>query len=538
MDQPQRQIFASEGLAHIPKILTLQDRNQHSPTYGCFDRNYWHYRIIDFPSGMAQEFVLPLALAFSLDIPGNPYFAQSALRDWVLAGIRFAAKSAHSDGSCDDYFPYERAGGAAAFSLLASLEAYRILELDDEACREFFAKRADWLANHHESGRLSNHQALIALCLELAGQILDTDRWAAKAEERIDLVLSWQTAEGWFWEYEGCDPGYLTLTISVLAWLHSMRPKAPYAERLKETLIRATEFVGHFIHPDGSFGGEYGSRNTYSYFPLGFELVGRWHPPALRINDEYLKGLAKGRGPCFSDDHILGHHAWNYLLAWRDFKPERPAARSQPEGRSWFPEAKLLVERRSNVTLFAALNKGGVFKIFEGDRLAASDTQFSVLTSDTPSRNAVGHLIDDYKIEFGDNEIGVAGSLGWAKQKRMTTFNLVALRLIMLTGGRLFPNLIRRMLQKMLITGKTTAPFRFDRCFRWENEGLKVEDRLEAENWNGVSAVGLGCDQTSIYVVMSRTFQAAQLGGWQDLTEEAQKLGKNEALALSRRFES
>ena len=59
MTAGDRDRFAHEALALIPKILTLQDRNAHSPTYGCFDRNYWHYKIIDFPSGMAAEFVWP-----------------------------------------------------------------------------------------------------------------------------------------------------------------------------------------------------------------------------------------------------------------------------------------------------------------------------------------------------------------------------------------------------------------------------------------------------------------------------------------------
>ena len=34
-------------LPEIPKILTLLDRTAVSPTYGCFDRTYWHYRMID-----------------------------------------------------------------------------------------------------------------------------------------------------------------------------------------------------------------------------------------------------------------------------------------------------------------------------------------------------------------------------------------------------------------------------------------------------------------------------------------------------------
>src|SRR5262245_12632591 len=101
-----RGVFARQALSLLDKILTLQDRNVHSPTYGCFDRNYWHYKIIDFPSGMAAEFVWPLALAYTLNVPENIYYRQPALKQWIEAGIRYAARSAHPDGSCDDYFPF------------------------------------------------------------------------------------------------------------------------------------------------------------------------------------------------------------------------------------------------------------------------------------------------------------------------------------------------------------------------------------------------------------------------------------------------
>src|ERR1044072_695166 len=139
-------LFAREALAQIPKLLTLLDRNPHSPTYGRFDRNFWHYKIIDFPSGMAQEFVWPVALAYSTQMPGNPYYNQPAIRDWVEAGINYAARSSRGDGSCDDYFPFERVGGAAAFSLLACVESYSLVGLKDDLALRFFASRADWLA--------------------------------------------------------------------------------------------------------------------------------------------------------------------------------------------------------------------------------------------------------------------------------------------------------------------------------------------------------------------------------------------------------
>jgi hypothetical protein len=525
--------FARAALAQIPKILTLQDRNPHSPTYGCCDRNFWHYKIVDFPSGMAQEFVWPLALAYDTDAPGNEYYRQPSLKRWAAAGIRYAARSAHPDGSCDDYFPFERAGGATAFSLLACIETYRLLGLKDREMLDFFMRRGNWLANHHESGRLTNHQALIVLCLELLSCLLKEDRWAKAKEKRLEQVLAWQSAEGWFQEYEGCDPGYHTLTISCLAWLDCLCPEWG----LRDSLKRAVALAAHFVHPDGSYGGEYTSRNTYNFFPYGFELVGCWWPESLSVNDRFLVGLQNGLGACYADDHIIGHHTWNYLLAWREFVTERPQLPPYRDERIWLPEAQLLVDRRQGTELYLALNKGGAFKLFRDRQLVASDTQFSLqVRSGNRLRNAVGHLVGNYATEIQLDTIAISGSLGWAKQKQMTPLNLLLLRVVMLTVGRFFPDLIRQVLQKLLIVGKTEAPFRFHRRFEWNGDRWTARDTLQSGAWETVVAAGIGGDQTSIYVVMSRTFQSGQLQPWLDLSKQVAELEPGHPLEVERTF--
>lgn len=528
---PNRDLFARNALAQIPKILTLCDRNPHSPTYGCCDRNFWHYKIIDFPSGMAQEFVYPLALAYYTNLIDNPFYQQPAIREWVEAGILFAAKSSHENGACDDYFPFEQAAGAAAFSLLACIESYSLLGLDNPEILRFFEKRATWLAESEESGRLTNHQALIVLCLELLGKMLCTPRWDRAKALRLEKVLDWQKEEGWFIEYEGCDPGYHTLTISCLAQLDQLAPDI----RLKEALAKAVELAAHFVHADGSYGGEYTSRNTYNFFPHGFEIVGRWMPKALQINDSFLRGLEKGLAPCYADDHIIGHHTWNYLLAWRDFVRQRPPVLERSPERIWLKEAQILIDRRENVELYIALNKGGVFKLFRNKKLIASDTQFSLQVDEGERiRNAVGHLIDSYEVQVGEDEITIAGNLGWAKQKQMTPWNLLILRLVMLTIGRFFPDLIRKQLQKMLITGKKNAPFYFFRQLQWQKNQWYIKDELQAKTWADVKSIGIGGDQTSIYVVMSRTFQPGQLQPWRDLTSQMRNLTDGQPLRLER----
>ncbi|MBZ8181208.1 hypothetical protein [Oscillatoria salina] len=528
-----KNLFAKTALAQIPNILTLMDRNPHSPTYGCCDRTFWQYKLIDFPSGMSQEFVLPLALAYNTNLPDNPFYQQQIIPQWVEAGILYAAYSSHENGSCDDYFPFERAGGAAAFSLLACIDSYTELELNNQTAIDFFITRANWLANHHETGRLTNHQALIVLCLELLSKQLQTTQWDRQKSLRLERILDWQNPEGWFQEYEGCDPGYHTLTISCLARIYELTQDL----RIKEALIKAVDLAAEFIHPDGSYGGEYSSRNTYNFFPHGFELVGKWYPPALAINDRFLIGLSNNLAPCYADDRIIGHHTWNYLLAWRDFIPNRPEISPRPDCRIWLQEAQLLIDRRDNIELYLALNKGGVFKLFRNQKLVASDTQFSLVVREKGKlKNAVAHLIDNYTVNVSANEISIRGELGWAKQTQMTPIKLIILRVVMLSFGRFFPNLIRKILQKILITGKQKAPFQFHRLLRWENNQWIVKDELVSQNWQNVKSVKIGGDQTSIYVVMSRTFQLGQLQPWLDLTSKVKQLAPRQSLQLQRKL--
>jgi hypothetical protein len=106
----------------------------------------------------------------------------------------------------------------------------------------------------------------------------------------------------------------------------------------------------------------------------------------------------------------------------------------------------------------------------------------------------------------------------------------------MLTVGRFFPDLIRQVLQKLLIVGKTEAPFRFHRRFEWNGDRWTARDTLQSGAWETVVAAGIGGDQTSIYVVMSRTFQSGQLQPWLDLSKQVAELEPGHPLEVERTF--
>jgi len=540
---PSRDLYASLALSYVPHLTQLVDRNPYSPTYGCFDREYWHYRTLDFPCGMSQEFVLPFALLFVRDYPGNRFYQWERLREIAIAGMRFAVKGSHRDGSCDDYFPFEQAMGALAFSTYAMTEAYQRLGLDDGALVEFFRKRGRHLIRHNETGRLSNHQAIAALAAYNIFRITGDEAFRHCAEERMELALSWQNKEeGWFQEYEGADPGYHTCSIDFLAKLHQKSAQAgkPY-DGLIAPLVKAVEFAWYFMHPDGSYGGEYGSRNTYHFYPHGFELMAAHSEKAGQIADQFLRGAAGGTRYHNDDDRMVCHCVYNWLQAWEDYHPRRPATplNARAPFLQWFPAAGMAICKTDNYYAVANLNKGGVLKVYGAPDRPAPDapdpgegsaghragpngaTRRDVCCtgSDTGLIGEldnggviVTHLMDAQHRVTAYPERGVfvvEGVFSRRRSKLNSPVRMILFRLVNITVGRFFPNLLRAAVQKLLITGKKRLPWRFRRTLRFDPDAVRIADEIPGPI--PLRRLSAGSDATSIYVANSNVYQESVL---------------------------
>jgi len=510
-----RSLYAAAGLAQIPHILGLVDRNRLSPTYGCFDRSYWHYRTAPFPSGMYQEFVLPLALVHRYEFPGGEaYHLQPRLKELTAAGIAYAARSAHPDGSCDDYFPYERALGAAAFSLYACTEGYILAGLQDQDLQGFFHRRAGWLLNRQESGRLSNHHALVVLALYNTYRVTNDTRYLEGAGKRLEMLLDWQTDEGWFPEYEGCDPGYLTATIDFLAKYHQKSRDG----RVTKPLEKAARFAAHFMHPDGSYGGEYGSRNTALFFPHGFELLARRMPEARRVASLYMEGLRRDRRVHLDDDRMCAHLTYNHLQAYVDWweGPREPPRAPAPLERYW-PGARLYLRRDDRRYLVASAAKGGVLRLYVDGELACMDSGLVARLSN--GRVLVSHFIDRYEVKRLEDGIQVEGNFGRRRFRLPTPVAQAVFHVGMCVLGRWASDWIRWLLQRLLIVGKKSVPLKFRRTVRM-GDAVRLTDEIWTEtgsvSLHQVDALYAGTDHTSIYVAMSNSFHRGCLEPWTD----------------------
>ncbi|MEX2558533.1 MAG: hypothetical protein WD403_01400, partial [Pirellulales bacterium] len=423
-DAALRDRYLASALAYVPRLLGAVDRNPYRPTYGCFDREFWHYRTSGFASQMYQEAVLPLALVYTRPLPGSRWHGQARLAELVLAGLEFCARSSHRDGSCDDYYPFERALGAAVFSLQAAAHACQLLRLDSPRVRDWLVKRARWVARQDESGRLANHQALAALGLTRVATITGDERFARAARARLERVLSWQSDEGWFEEYGGADPGYQTVTIDCLAKIRRLTGE----KSLDEPLRRAVAFARLFLHPDGSCGGPYGSRGTMHFYPHGFELLASDNVEAAELADGFLRALGAGTQAWFEDDRMYTHRLANLLEAYIDWSPKRPAPAARPapagsEATVYLPKAGLLVRRRDGGHTVVSAARGGAFKHFPAGQPCVTDAGLILETTD--GRLAVSQCHGHGRRVDWDGRLTVSGPLHWVRFETASPLKLV-----------------------------------------------------------------------------------------------------------------
>jgi hypothetical protein len=541
MARVDRDLYAAVGLGQIPHILSMVDRNPLSPTYGSFDRSYWHYKTASFPSGMYQEFVLPLALTYVRLFPGGEaYHKQPRLRELVVAGIRYASRSSHKDGSCDDYFPYERALGAAAFSLYAMTESFLLLGLDGDDLVSFFKKRGRWLSNRHESGQLSNHHALTVLALYNVYMITGEEFFRAAARKRLDMLLSWRNEEGWFPEYEGCDPGYLTATIDFLAKYHQKSND----EKVLDPIAAALRFAAQFMHPDGSFGGEYGSRNTSLFFPHGFELMAKFYGEAAFVTDAYLQGIHDGHRVHLDDDRMCAHLTYNHFQAYLDYHEAGRARGTSPSIPPavcchYWEKARIFIYRDERRYAVVSAAKGGVLRLYINGRLVYADSGIILQMED--GKTLVSHHIADNRVTLLEDGIQIEGSFGRCGFRLPSPFSQAVFHVGMLTVGRWASDFVRFFLQKILIVGKRLHPMRFKRTLLFGEQVRLVDEIWNAERAGRpskkVTALYAGTDHTSIYVAVSRSYQSACLLPWTDYGECLEKLNRDGYVRIERILE-
>ena len=96
-----------------PRILTHLCRDPHSDSYGCCDRNWWHYKIRDFPSIILQQGGYAILQAGKLDCFKDQ---ADSFSHWAIASAQFWNARAIRYHAFEEYYPWEQGYPPLAFS--------------------------------------------------------------------------------------------------------------------------------------------------------------------------------------------------------------------------------------------------------------------------------------------------------------------------------------------------------------------------------------------------------------------------------------
>ena len=304
--------FLGPAINTTARVLGLADRDADSRTFGCCDRNYWHYRIIDFANARMQEAGLLFALAYATEVPNNPFFRRPRMLQWSRAAWRFWLKQRNSDGSLAEVYPNERSFCATAFTAAAFAETVPLLGGAPVWGEEIVQAESTmaWLAANRNPG-VGNQMAASLHALTGYARLTGNPKHAAAAAMRRKEVLAMAASDGTLPEYGGRDLGYQTISLASL--LRVLRASGGDAEI--ESLIRkGLALVDSGLDADGCADPAQNSRGTQFIYPSALEAF------ASAAVERLSNGLAKGRvlRPIWMDDRYCIPFAADYWLAFRE----------------------------------------------------------------------------------------------------------------------------------------------------------------------------------------------------------------------------
>lgn len=245
----------------FPRLLTQACRDENAPFYGCFDRNWWHYRIRDFASIMLQQGGYTAYLCGKLD-PFKQY--ASNLAGLAKASAIFWNQRACRRGAFEEYYPWEKGYPPLAFSTLAMAKLTAEGVVDKKDIAGGLSKAAKQLQQRFES-QAGNQQvaglAALAVIRKIEPGLVSEEKYLQQKQQTLEL----QHPEGWYTEYDGPDLGYLSVTMDCLWDLFDFTGDEDYL--LSAT--RALEFLHGFVSRAQGGAGMHNARNTDYIVPYG-----------------------------------------------------------------------------------------------------------------------------------------------------------------------------------------------------------------------------------------------------------------------------
>ncbi|HUV15793.1 MAG TPA: hypothetical protein VMW28_04440 [Pelolinea sp.] len=523
------------------RLLSQMNRDSSTSTYGCFDRRFWAWKMTDFPEATFQRNLANLAWYLKHSAAQS---AREMIGDALIAGLLYTAKIQHRDGSFDQAYPFERSYGATGFLLPDLISAYQEVRsfCDEdqkkrvEAC---LSSAARFIAGNTEKHSLiSNHLAGAALGLLKAGSLFDNMVFTDHGKQLIETIISNQSGEGWFPEYGGADPGYQTLCVHYLAQIFKLEP----TKKIEDSLEKSLDFLQYFVHPDGTFGGEYGSRRTEVYYPGGIALLADKFPIAAAIHKFMLESIENLRTVTLIDID-MGNTApllSSAILALKTgntgAKADRLPHQSDQLSKT-FTEAGITIQSTDVYYTVLGASNGGVLKIFDkkSKTLFYDDCGALGLTSSGKMITTQSTCLDNV-LTINENKISCESDFFTISNRGANPINYLALRALNLTLMRInFLNeVIKKLMVRWLIKTGDKSSLNRHRDIEFRDTEIGIRDTFSKSGNLKLKSLRQGGKFNAIHMASSRYYSGPQFTGTKPEILNYQSLNMNKPLKTSK----
>lgn len=521
--------YLPELHANLPRLLSMFDADCTSRSYGMGDRYYWAWGLIDFGNGTFQGAAHGMARLWRhglwpYDTPTEQFISR------IDSLFNATANLTRKDGSLEEAFPNEGSycvTALVAFDLLSAHDLLRpeIGEQMDSRWQAIVAPMIDYLKKADEThAMISNHLATAVAALARWHSLTQAFDAELRARQLLDRILLNQSEEGWFKEYEGADPGYQSLCIYYLADVHKIRPDW----QLLEPLRRSIQFLWHFAHPDGSFGGLYGSRCTRFYYPAGVLALASEIPEAMVLADFMAQSIQHKRVVTLSaiDEPNFAPTFNSYCWAAALMADNNSLFSSVDAGnlennltlpaldaslmRKHFPQAGLLINRGMQHYTIVSTHKGGVVYHFVAGKAKIQNAGIVVRHAGGALGSSQSYSTSNKTNLHGDT-LEIRAAITPMPKQLPSPLQFIALRILCVSLFRFaaLREWVKQQLVRMLITGAKPWP-------AWNTRVIQLGEKLTFTDEPSLPSGYAQCSDVKTFVPIHMASQ----GYWQVQDEE------------------
>jgi hypothetical protein len=517
--------------------LSHWQREPASPSFGCFDRQYWGWKKKDFADATLQAAVTLCVRLIATD--GNVKSLPGLLDGYV----GYLERIQHGDGSFDQIYPYERTPGVVYDLLTPLICIWQSPYLEPAARHQLEAiihkSVAYALKSDETHGEIANHFAGYAWELIHYGRVFSHEAATQYGRRYLDRTLAlFNEREGWFREYDGADAGYQTRLLSFLTRIAALTGD----EALWGICERAAGFVDAMRMPNNALHPMLGVRSIALAYPSAFERLAARNPKLAPLAEHIHNGWMNGATPRpseidFENGIRIAEDAFEAATI-RDNRVSASGSTAASHAITFsdfdLPDAglhrRVLSDgKEPHRVLTVASRLGGVSVLYERDlsgawNLVHEDAGYLLYLADN-TRWLVRRADAGRLTQLEPLHIAIDATFEQALHEDLTPIKMIVLRILNLTvlRSQWIGDLFRRIVVQRLISGHRLLPIRLERRVSIAGDSVIIADRLIAApslTSRLQSARLFRCRRaTGNHMASSRYFQPDELKGPQPWVE-------------------